>query len=329
MTSVNLYYLSPNTTGGWVTYTAHLMAALRAAGMRPTLRKIGNKTETKSRPFGYSEQYTNTSLETAFRLADRGSVDLIVAAAKNLREATEGLLARGARIIIHDPTEFNNVDATLIDPKRCVVIRKVGLDHVPGATFIRHPYKRRPEKEDAVKKTIKAVATSRIDFDKNTTMILDANRLLLAAGHEAVRIYGFENRLYTKFKVCPHYPEWEQSKCAYPREAKAAYDLLAPAEYLVDMSVIKEDGGGTQYTTLEAWDAGACPVIHEGWLRDDDDMVAGQNCAAANSGMDLAGFLSGALTEPQRFRLVLDGQLQLQDHAPEVIGPLYAKFLGV
>lgn len=333
MAKIHLFYLSPNTTGGWVTYTAHLMDALEKAGHRTELHKISSRSETKSRPFGYARQYWNTTHDAAVSLAKRGETCLVVAAAKNFRETTEALLRHNSRIVIHDPTEFNNVDQEMIQPERCVVIRKVGLKHVPKATFIRHPYTRRVQQEDLKPKTVHAVATSRIDFDKNTHLLLDANRLLKASSKtadKAIQIHGFENRLYTKFKIVPKYPEWEQSKCAYPREKRSAFDLLAPAHYLVDMSVIKGDGGGTQYTTLEAWDAGALPLIHDDWVRAEDDMVPGLNCATAGSGLDIAAFLSGALTEKQRTARVHQGQMHLDvHHNPATIGKQYADFLGV
>lgn len=328
MAKVNLFYLSPNTTGGWVTFTAHLMDALKAAGHLPFLKKIGNKTELKERDFGYGKRYQNISATDAYARAKKGEACLIIAAAKNFKENTEELLRLGAHIVIHDPTEFRNVDQTIIKAERCVVIRKVGLEHVPGATFIRHPYTR--QFTEPKQKAIRAVATSRIDFDKNTTIILDANRALVKMKQEPVRIYGFENRLYTRFKVVPHYPEWEQSKCAYPREKDAAFKLLLGAKYLVDMSVIKNDGGGTQYTTLEAWDAGTAPVIHEDWIRPKDDMIPGVNCAVAKDGGDLAAFLAGAWTEKQRAEAVEQGRKRLETmHAPALIGGQYAKFLGL
>ena len=37
----------------------------------------------------------------------------------------------------------------------------------------------------------------------------------------------------------PKYPEWEQSKAAYPRDKDAAFNLLRRAVFSVDMSAIK------------------------------------------------------------------------------------------
>ena len=41
MTHVDLFYLSPNPYGGWVTYTNHLMEAFKAVDVKCTLFKIG------------------------------------------------------------------------------------------------------------------------------------------------------------------------------------------------------------------------------------------------------------------------------------------------
>jgi hypothetical protein len=104
-------------------------------------------------------------------------------------------------------------------------------------------------------------------------MILEANRL-----GANIEIVGFENRLYTKFKVCPDYPEWVQSKGNHPRSGEGSFGLLVDARGMVDLTDIKGDGGGTQYTFLEAWDAGAVPIIGKWWERKGDDMKDNNNC---------------------------------------------------
>lgn len=282
--TINLFYLSPNTTGGWVTFTYHLHQSLRRAGLKCRLLKVGGKTENKLREFGYDLQYRNVDLPDALITAQEYPT-LIVAAAKKYKEQTEALLRAGSKIVVHDPTEFKNLPGNL-EQERCVVIRKASLAHLPKARFIRHPYVLMPTDNLRSERQL-AVSTCRIDFDKNTHILLDANRIL----REKISIYGFENRLYTRFKICPRYPEWEQSKVAYPRTPDAAFNILKRAKYAVDMSIIKGDGGGTQYSFLEAWDAGAVPIIHKDWVMKGDDMIPGENCLAVSSGDELAALL--------------------------------------
>jgi len=316
--NVDLFYLSPNPYGGWVTFTAHLVDALKAVGIKPTMYKIRPRSEKKPRPFGYDLHYTNISLQDALRSPNK---KLIVAAAKNHADDTAALYDAGAALVVHDPTEIRNLPPL---NGRTVVIRQIGLTYLPTATFIRHPYQRRPDYE-VFNRTTRAVSTSRIDFDKHTALILDANRLV--PDEAKCKIYGFENRIYTRFKIVPHYPEWEQSKAAYPRNKEAAFKLLCSAQLAVDMSLIKGDGGGTQYTTLEAWDAGAVPVIQRDWLRTGDDMVENQNCFAVGDATQLAALLKDVENTTHLDTYRDYGYEQLSLHHPKTIGERYKALL--
>jgi len=315
---INIFYLSGNTTGGWVTFTYHLVRSLQLCGEEVELYKIGNNTERKSRPFGYHLDYRNITLEDALKLPGQ---NLIAAAAKNYREAAAVLIENGAKLVLHDPTELKAGLAGL-DIDRPWVIRRAVAAQVPGSVFIRHPYVRRVPPHKFPKRN-GVISTSRIDFDKNTIMILNANRL----GAD-IKIHGFENRLYTRFKVCPDYPEWEQSKAAYPRTPDAAYDMLLQATAMVDLSDIKGDGGGTQYTFLEAWDAGCVPIIGAWWARKKDDMVPDKNCYTVANDYELADLCRrirkcGAPPELSRA-----GELALKRHNYKVIVPQVLDWLN-
>ena len=314
---VDLFYLSPNPYGGWVTYTAHLISALKEVGIIPTLYKIRDRSEKTKRDFGYGVQYQNISLEDALLLKNK---KLIVAAAKNFKSQTEALYNQGAALVVHDPTELKNLPE--LTQGRIVVIRKIGLTYLPNATFIRHPYQRK--NLPPVDKYRRAVSVSRIDFDKHTEILLDANRIL--PDNLKIGIYGFENRIYTRFKIVPHYPEWEQSKVAYPRHTNAAYAILQGAELMVDMSIIKGDGGGTQYTTLEAWDAGCVPIIQKLWLMPEDDMRESINCLSVSTAEELANLISTNDGKHLDFYREY-GYKQLALHAPDIIGSQYKAFL--
>jgi hypothetical protein len=322
---INLVYLSKNTTGGWVTFTYHLFKCLEQAGHKPRLFKCGNRDERGFRPFGYGIDYRNMTLSSMVEMA-ASQPTIIVAAAKQLAEEAKQLLGAGAHIVIHDPTEVT----TYLRPEDIKsspwVIRKANAERLPGSTFIRHPYM--PFPVDRSKKKLSAISISRIDFDKNTDILLDANRL----GAD-IDIRGFENRLYTKFKLVPKYPEWVQSVVHYPRDKpNTAVELLKSHAFMTDMSLIKGDGGGTQYTTLEAWNAGTIPVIHSEWIRLKDDMKPGFNCLTAGSGEELASVLTQArrkASAEMRELLVAAGSASLRFHSPGKIVPQIMKWLGI
>lgn len=315
---VDLLYLSPNPYGGWVTYTAHLMRCLEANGIEARLFKIRPRTEKKERDFGYGIKYRNISMEDADKLGNR---KLIVAAAKNFLMETTWFYCSGAGLVVHDPTELKNLPM-LSD--NIIVVRKAGLQYIPNATFIRHPYSIK-QYDHRIEKKWNALSVCRIDFDKHTDILLDANRLLPES--KRIEIRGFENRIYTRFKILPNYPEWVQSQGAYPRTVDAAYEMLQQATYAVDMSQIKGDGGGTQYSFLEAMNAGAINIIHSGWVRENDDMVPGENCIAVNGAGELAMLLENDIHAEDRKRIVENGIRHLLNHCHEKVGPQYKAFL--
>lgn len=326
--NISLFYLSGNTTGGWVTYTAHLLYGLKMSGdVTPRLFKIGKNTEQKERSFGYGIQYRNVNVEDAVKLTKTGPT-VIVALQKNYRTEATGLLEAGGWLVVHDPAEFANLKLTRCD--RYIVIRNAVQGQVPGSTFVPHPYLRSYQLATLATGEWRACSICRIDFDKNTHILLDANRLL-PEDHK-IHIHGFENRLYTRFKLCPKYPEWEQSKCHYPRERSTAATIAHKATYTVDMSLIKGDGGGTQYSFLEAMDAGSINIIHRGWILPNDEMVpypsAGCNCICVGSGEELAAIIQDeSLLKEHSRAIAMRANVTLRNHSPRTVAERFVKLL--
>lgn len=322
MATINLLYATKVNLGGWATFTVHLYHSLVSAGHDVRLIKIGNNTEQFHRPFaGHGIAYRNVAASELGELHKRGERCIIAALGKHYVDDVAGLLKKGAGIVVHDTAESTNRMAI----NKPWVIRKELLKVAPGAVFIRHPYVRHDQVSIVPMAKRKGyAATSRVDFDKNTRMILDANRL--GAG---VQIVGFENRLYTKFKICPDYPEWEQSTGLHPRSGRESFELLRISRGMVDLTDIKGDGGGTQYTFLEAWDAGAVPIIGKWWLRPNDDMVDGLNCLSVESAEQMAKMLKRfCKSDDDMADIAGVGQRRLAKyHAPKVIAPQVIKWL--
>jgi hypothetical protein len=323
MTTLRLVYLSANTTGGWITFTAHLYLGLeniRVSGGLGDIKlyKVRPRPEPYMRSFGYGLNYQNATVEG---LTKHWQPTLIVAINKNYRDIGAKLLAAGAWIVVHDPAEFKRLDLARY-ASRVITIRPAVCAQVPGSTYIPHPYSRHYPggRNWPSTRPVHAVSISRIDFDKNTDIILDANRILPTRRKVVIR--GFENRIYTRFKIVPKYPEWTQSVAHYPRELRTAAELCAQATYMVDMSLIKGDGGGTQYTTLEAMDAGAIPVLHKGWIRPGGEMQPGVNCLVAGDAWELARVLQEK-RDTDIARLRAGGRQVLMAHASRNVAQEY------
>lgn len=320
--NIDLVYLSDNLYGGWVTFTRHLHDSLQMAGANVRIVKVRPNCGD-GRNFGYGLTY---AARTVGALKLERSVKLIVALHKKYATAAEELLTNKRNaVVLHDYNELKHLPANL--RRRVVVIRKINLPLVPGSVFIPHPYVRAGANDvpSAGGKPVHARSVCRIDHDKNTTMLLDANRLL--GRTKQIDIRGFENRIYTRFTVMPKYPEWVQSKAHFPREKHAAYDLLLPVRYMVDLSVIKNDGGGTQYSFLEAIDAGAACVIHTNWCNVKGEMRPGYNCFTAGTAEELVKVLRYT-HEEERLAVAVNARKLLNSfHSPSGIAQRYLEFL--
>lgn len=258
---MNLYvvYLAKPKYGGWASFTSHLYRGMVHAGYEPKLLKAGNRTEKHLRSFGRGIKYQNVSHADLIKVAEKNHI-LITALDKNYHDIGLELLQRNATIVIHDPTELKPQVAETLQTSKVVIIRE--LQHLlPNATYIKHPYQRRTPKKQINKR--QAVAISRIDFDKYTNLIVEANLKL----EQPIDIYGFNNSMYAHFKLEPIDPDWKRNyKGTFDSDDLwSATKIAAQYHHVVDMSAIKGDGGGTQYTFLEAIDAGSNLILNTEW----------------------------------------------------------------
>ena len=313
---IALVYLAKPRFGGWVTYTAHLFKSLCANGVRPYLFKQSNKSENTTRPYAQSVHYQNLSG------ADLLSLDmpvLIVALDKNYMEIGKELLKRGAQIVIHDTMEQNSNFISYLKKNEIspITIRPIVsgwfADQGIHAPYIPHPYVR--QVKTAYKKTRKAVATSRIDFDKHTEIICAANVI-----NPSIDIYGAENRLFTFHKIEKEYPNWRER---YHGQFKSVYPIVGSADYMVDMTAIHQDGGGSQYTFLEAWDTGTICVLNKAWDVG-GVMEDSKTCLYVENAQELSETLRRE-PDPQ---IIQNGYEALKDYDGARIGEIYLEKIG-
>lgn len=275
--------------GGWVSFTAHL-----ALKHKWPLFKIGNRTEKFERNFGYGVKYRNISIEDAKKLKNI----LITAIDKSKYEHLDKL-PNGTRLVIHDPTEVKGASTQpVIDNLKrfkILTIRKTVQKYLKSkfnvsSKFLLHPFYKYPTSN--VKKD-KNVATSRIDFDKHTDIILFANKKLKKK--DQIKIYGAKNNLYIyhylknklKLNLDKHYGG------TFPKSFEYLDSILKNAKYVVDMSAIKNDGGGSQYTFLEAIHQGAVLILNKKWVENTNSVLKnGKNCLVAETPEDIVKIIN-------------------------------------
>jgi hypothetical protein len=278
---VFLFYLSDAKYGGWPTFTCHLALALRSLNMKPIIVKLAKRSYAKPRSFGRSASVYYVSLKDAVSWAKQAPSIVTVASPKMSAEAN-ALVGAGCRIAMHDPTELkgghhdNTIKASrhpIISTSR--VLEPLIAERGGESVFLLHPYTSvgvGVGHDVTAERPNHATCVSRVDFDKNTDMVIAANWLLPT--EKRIAIYGGLNRLYAFHKLDTSYPNWKQD---YRGEFNAdnlwaGSFISREGKYAVDMSTIVGDGGRTQYTFLEAWDGGATLVLNRHWLTGDNDI---------------------------------------------------------
>ena len=309
--------------GGWVSFTAHLAQKYNA-----NLYKIGNKTEVKKtgeptlRDFGYGVKYQNISPQDAHKLNNV----LITAIDKNYYQHLDGF-KKGTSLVIHDPTEIKGKSTQPVldnmSKFNILTIRETVNSMLKGGRsepygfkpkqnrFLVHPFYQYTKSN--VNKT-RAVSISRIDFDKHTEMILEANKILEKKGKKPVDIYGAKNDLYVfhhlKNKLNLNLDKYY--KGTFKKDFSAVNDLLKNTKFVVDMSAIKGDGGGSQYTFLEAIYQDCALVLNSKWVEGVKTPFKNKfNCFVVSNEKELADLLS---SNPDTTKITQNAKKLLEPH---------------
>jgi len=314
----NLLYLAKPIYGGWVTFTAHLSKKYEWP-----IYKITKKTEKSTRDYGYDCSYQNSCLADILALDNI----LITAVDKHYWEYLH-LFPKDTEIVIHDPTECKSSKAgnpliqglnPVLPNFKVITIRESVQNYLTqnfkiDSIYLRHPfYNYLKDTKEGV--GYNAVCISRIDFDKNTDIILKANALIEDKKNQ-IYLFGAENRIYVHHKLKDlNVQEFWKGK--FPKNLEPTYDqksILKDAKYMVDMSIIKGDGGGTQYTFLEAIYQDCVLVLHEEWINKGSLFVSGVNCIGVKTEEDLAKVMNVGIPEELYDIILQNSRKIIEDH---------------
>ena len=287
MSHLNLVYMAKPPYGGWVSFTTHL-----ALKYNLDLYKVGKRTEKlkngnpRLRPYGYGVKYQNLSIEDISKMDN-----LLITAIDKTYYKYLDMFPDGTKIVIHDPTEVKGKSCQpVIDnlPRfEIFTIRKTVQDYLKqnfnlDSQFMEHPFYEYPMTNTSFNKKKRVVATSRIDFDKHTDIILKTNELLPKS--KQIEVYGAKNDLYVYHHLTNKLGLKDVLDNSYKGTFSKSFDdlddILHNSKMMVDLSAIKNDGGGSQYTFLEAIYQGCVLVLNSKWVDgiNNTPFVDGYNC---------------------------------------------------
>ena len=269
---MNLLYLAKPRFGGWVSFTAHL-----SLKQKWKLYRITNTDEKKTRPFGYGVQYQNIKIDSL------PNNILITAIDKNFFKYLYDI-PDGSHIVIHDPTELKKELLVHLPRFKIITIRetveallkdKYNLDSL----FLPHPFHQYPR---TIGPRSGICSISRIDYDKHTDILIKANEFLTVP----IDIYGAKNDLYVYRKLGdtldPFY------KGAFNKNFEELDKILSSYKFMIDMSAIKGDGAGSQYTFLEAIYHRNILILSKAWTSGlSSEFKHGINCLIVETAEDI------------------------------------------
>jgi hypothetical protein len=297
----SLVYMAKPGYGGWVSFTAHL-----ANKYNYKLYKIGNRTEKIKRSYGFDVKYQNLSIDDIKNLPNL----LITAVDKNYYKYLPEI--ENATIVIHDPTELKEEVIDALKRFNVITIRKTVSDLLKNKynihnRFIHHPLYEFPLPPKQIKN--KAICLSRVDFDKHTDIIIKANDKL--PQDKVVEIYGACNDLYVYHKLREtNFKLYYKGK--FGKDFSDLTNLLNNTKFLIDMSAIKGDGGGSQYTFLEGIYMECALVLNKKWTDNlNTPFKHGENCFIVENEDELSTLL---INNPDTSQIVKNAKLLLNNH---------------
>jgi glycosyltransferase involved in cell wall biosynthesis len=288
-------YLSNYMFGGCVNFTAHLLHSLRKKCVLILMRT--RLKEPRRGDFGYNIYYEGIPMELFDSIKNPFITDMF----KNFH-LLQKLKRNDITIVIHDPGEIFKENEPYLKYWNIICIRRIFQKYLENIynlnpKFLYHPFYpypiQRNDDNNLITKT-EAVSISRIDYGKHLDIALNANKLIKLKNNNnnnSIKIYGWVNSKYVHHEL-----EREQFSQCYHGKFKKSFSaiskILSKAKFMVDLSVIQHDGGGTQYTFLEAIHNDTALIINRKWIEDVDpkyrDFKEGYNCYAVSNEKELA-----------------------------------------
>ncbi len=304
-----IFYLSNYRYGGCTTFTAHLIHILKKRNQVICLTEAFNKSMGD---FGYGIKYEKRQVEFL-----NGVKKMFIADMYQNFYLLKHLKEKDISIVIHDPGEIFRENEEYLKNWKVLVIRKSVKAYLKekyniNAKFIYHPffpYKKYAEidnqdgrgkyNDNSVNNNNNnrsdIISISRIAPHKNIDMLLRANKKI---NKNPIKIYGLPDSHYVSSKL---------NKLNFNQYYYGLFDksfwrvsyILSKSKFMVDLSEIPNDGGGTQYTFLEAIYNDCTIILNRKWIESVNkkyrDFEEGYNCYAVSNERELIDLINNGV----------------------------------
>lgn len=316
---IQFLYLHRYLYGGATTFTAHLLHTLQSFRGNSIVLRYTRRSENKLRDFGYGIFYRNISMDILKTLRHPFVTLFKDNYLHILPKLNEGKNPHDIMLVIHDYRDISDKVIPYIKSWKVITIRKTVQEYLKNrynldTLFLYHPFYPYPIISRESRKG--AVSISRISFEKNTDMIIKANRTL--SEQQGIKIYGCPSRMYVHLFLGGLNGDFSRYYCGkFDKSFSTLSEILANAKFVVDLSSLKHDGGGTQYTFLEAIHNGCGLILHRKWLEGKEipskycDFKENYNCFAIENEKELTELIK---KDPDPTRIVKNAQKLLKRH---------------
>jgi hypothetical protein len=311
-------YLHRYLYGGGTTFTAHLIYTLKKQNEIVISRiRESKRSQQNLRDFGYGLVYQNVTsdflkgIRYPFITLFTPGYSHILPKFNQLTNNFDDI-----KLVIHDPTNIPRKVVPHVKKWKIITIRKAVQHYLENKfglqpLFLYHPFYPYPvTKQDITRSS--TISISRIAFEKNIEIILRANKFL--NNDQAIKIYGARRRRHYILRR-QNLDFYRQYYGQFEKSFHKLSDILSRAKFVVDLSVLKNDGGGTQYTFLEAVHNGCAIIVHRKWLEDVDpkysDLREDHNCFAVGNEKELAELIK---SDPDTTKIVNNAKKLMRRH---------------
>lgn len=323
-------YLHRFFFGGVTTFTAHLLYKLGYGqeNKKISILRPANKSERRLREFGYGLCYHNISLDNIKNMKYPFLTvikDEYFNALCKINEDKTQERENNVTLVVHDHRDITDRMVSYIKNWKIITIRKTVQEYLKqrfdlDSLFLYHPFYPYPTISKSPKRG--AVSISRIGFGKNIDIILRANSILDSSSHphnndqSIIRLYGCPTPMYVYRHLGGDKGDFKKYYYGkFDRSFTSLSYIISQTKFVVDLSLVKHDGGGTQYTFLEAIHNDCALILHRKWIKDVDpkycDFREGYNCFAVENEMELAELLRG---NPDTTKIVQNAKKLLHRH---------------